>query len=175
MIYFIGNQYLIKIGFTNNLQARIDDFESDIPFDFEIFGVIEGDEVKEQYLHHVFKEFHVNREWFTYNQTIIDYANKYKIEVFVRRRKRHERDFSDLKQIRLKAGHTMKSAAELLNWNPATVDKVERKYHKDALNVKTLKKYLSIFGYELVIKKKDEEVSQGYVLQGNLFEYKKTA
>jgi DNA-binding XRE family transcriptional regulator len=157
MIYFIGSEYLIKIGFTDHIQERIDSFESDIPFDFEVFGIIEGDEIKEQYLHHVFKEFHVNREWFTYCQPIIDYVHKHKIEVPVKRRIRHKRDFSDLKKIRLSAGYTMKSAAELLNWNPATVYKVECKYPNDALTLKTLKKYLSIFNYEVVIKQRDGE------------------
>lgn len=66
MIYFIGNKKLniCKIGFSDRPYRRIDTIKNSIPFDLEIFSIIEGTIQEEKMYHSKYYEFRIKGEWF---------------------------------------------------------------------------------------------------------------
>ena len=77
MLYLIkspGNSgKILKIGYTNNIKKRLKSYRSDNP-DSELLATREGDEVFEHKLHKYFHRFKYTsgREWFYYNEEIVD-------------------------------------------------------------------------------------------------------
>lgn len=77
MLYLIkspGNSgKILKIGYTNNIKKRLKSYRSDNP-DAELLATREGDEVFEHKLHKYFHRFKYTsgREWFYYNEEIVD-------------------------------------------------------------------------------------------------------
>lgn len=63
-IYVLRSQHLIKIGFTDNLRARLSAFRSMVPTDVELVGHMPGDMAVEQHLHNRFAKHHFSGEWF---------------------------------------------------------------------------------------------------------------
>lgn len=155
MVYFIGNNELVKIGFTDNIQQRVSDFEGSLPFKFQIFAVIEGDEAKEQFLHNFFRKFHVEREWFKLSDEIKDFILiTEKLDIKITRRKEQVRHFGELKGLRLNAGLTMMQMGERIGVHATQVDKFEKRFEKGIGNIKSLIRYLDAIGYEFVIQKR---------------------
>lgn len=77
MLYLIkspGNSgKILKIGYTNKIKRRLDSYKSENP-DAELLATREGDEVFEHKLHKYFHRFKYTsgREWFYYNEEIVD-------------------------------------------------------------------------------------------------------
>lgn len=64
---------ILKIGYTNNIKKRLKSYKSDNP-DSELLATREGDESFEHKLHKYFHRFKytLGREWFYYNEEIVD-------------------------------------------------------------------------------------------------------
>lgn len=64
---------ILKIGYTNNIEKRLKSYKSDNP-DSELLATREGDEDFEHKLHKYFHRFKytLGREWFYYNEEIVD-------------------------------------------------------------------------------------------------------
>ena len=109
MIYLIQDAYIdendnfhkvLKIGYTSNIDSRMSQYTSH-NFGFKLLKTREGDEELEKLLHYHFnkyliKELH-NREWFEYNDEIINEFEKLekeelssKLSNFNKRRKVYE-------------------------------------------------------------------------------------
>ena len=84
MLYLIQSVYkddndnyhdILKIGFTNNLEKRLSHYTSH-NFGFKLLKTREGDEELEKLLHYHFNKYLIkesyNREWFEYNEEIIN-------------------------------------------------------------------------------------------------------
>ncbi len=66
MIYFAHNKArnAVKIGFSENLEARFKVLQTASLDPLELIGTIEGDRTAEKELHRKFKQFRINGEWF---------------------------------------------------------------------------------------------------------------
>ena len=64
---------ILKIGYTNDIKRRLDSYKSENP-DSELLATREGDEAFEHKLHKYFHRFKYTsgREWFYYNEEIVD-------------------------------------------------------------------------------------------------------
>lgn len=106
MLYLIkspGNcGKILKIGYTNNIEKRLKSYKSDNP-DSELLATREGDEAFEHKLHKYFHRFKytLGREWFYYNEEIVDEFKTIQEEHLVSREELIEKinpilDISDL-------------------------------------------------------------------------------
>lgn len=65
MIYFIKNRTFVKIGYTSNLNRRLNELQIGSPKQLKLIGLMEGDYQTEAGLHEAFKKHRVkNTEWF---------------------------------------------------------------------------------------------------------------
>ena len=74
MVYVIGNDEIIKIGYTKNassLKRRIKSLQTGCPFTLKIIKTFPKWTMKEERnLHKRFEEFRTSGEWFTYTDII---------------------------------------------------------------------------------------------------------
>ena len=114
MIYLIQDAYIdendnfhkvLKIGYTSNIDSRISQYTSH-NFGFKLLKTREGDEELEKLLHYHFNKYLIkeshNREWFEYNDEIINEFEKLekeelssKLSNFNKRRKVYEEKITD--------------------------------------------------------------------------------
>lgn len=68
-VYFIGNSEAVKIGYTNNLHTRLHSIRTGNPQSIELLAHFESSNVvdDEKQLHHEFRDFRMNGEWFKCN------------------------------------------------------------------------------------------------------------
>jgi hypothetical protein len=66
MIYFIGNKDLdiCKIGYSKRPYRRIESLRKSVPFELEIYSIIEGSISEEKIYHSKYFEFKIKGEWF---------------------------------------------------------------------------------------------------------------
>ncbi len=69
-VYFARGGPYVKIGFSTNINGRIDTIRNAAPFAVEIAGLMVGDQSLETELHRKFKTHRVNREWFNWCEEI---------------------------------------------------------------------------------------------------------
>ena len=114
MIYLIQDAYIdendnfhkiLKIGYTSNIDSRMSQYISH-NFGFKLLKTREGDEELEKLLHYYFNKYLIkeshNREWFEYNDEIINEFEKLekeesssKLSNFNKRRKVYEEKITD--------------------------------------------------------------------------------
>ena len=84
MIYLIKSGNYLKIGYSNDVKKRLQNYITHNP-DIVLLDTIEGDESIEKMLHNLCKEFKLNnkQEWFHLNPFIIDVWNSLKDSEFV--------------------------------------------------------------------------------------------
>lgn len=70
MLYLIESQGFLKIGFSNDIDKRIDSYHTENP-KFEVISIREGDRKDESYLHFLFKDYIDHREWMKYENFIV--------------------------------------------------------------------------------------------------------
>lgn len=77
MIYFIRDAAFgaIKVGFTLNLENRVDALEGTMKRKLEIIGIIKGDQQDEKRLHAKFSDLHLQGEWFRETPEFINEIN----------------------------------------------------------------------------------------------------
>ena len=114
MIYLIQDAYIdkndnfhkiLKIGYTSNIDSRISQYISH-NFGFKLLKTREGDEELEKLLHYYFNKYLIkeshNREWFEYNDEIVNEFEKLekeelssKLSNFNKRKKVYEEKITD--------------------------------------------------------------------------------
>lgn len=84
MVYLIKSGNYLKIGYSNDVKKRLQNYTTHNP-DIVLLDTIEGDESIEKMLHNLCKEFRLNnkQEWFHLNPFIIDVWNSLKDSEFV--------------------------------------------------------------------------------------------
>lgn len=84
MLYLIKSGNYLKIGYSNNVDKRLESYRTCNP-DFIVLDTIEGDEKLEKTLHKICKEFKVEnrQEWFYLDPFIINTWNKLKESDFI--------------------------------------------------------------------------------------------
>ncbi len=63
-IYAIGDDYLVKIGWSKHPKNRYSKIRADSPVDCQLFGVIDGSTEDEAKLHKHFRPWHLRGEWY---------------------------------------------------------------------------------------------------------------
>lgn len=65
VVYFVENYGLVKIGRTNNLERRLKQFKTTMPF-MRVLRVYNARDMfeLEKYFHKLYKRFHVRGEWY---------------------------------------------------------------------------------------------------------------
>lgn len=76
MIYLIQSDNFLKIGFTNDLKARMNAYNTHNP-KFKLINSKEGTTEDEKTLHNKFKHLKSKTEWFVFSEEIIDGFNNY--------------------------------------------------------------------------------------------------
>lgn len=80
-VYFIAyERHGIKIGYTRNLQGRLNQLRIASPFPLTLIGSIETDDPEslERYAHQFFDAYKINSEWFSIDEIeIFDFINRY--------------------------------------------------------------------------------------------------
>lgn len=69
MIYFIKTGEAVKIGYTQDVEARLKTYRTHNP-DVTLLRVIPGDKDTEKFLHDKLKIHRTTGEWFTYNENV---------------------------------------------------------------------------------------------------------
>lgn len=69
-IYFVSDEENVKIGYTNNIEKRINQLQTGNAKELKLLFFIKGNKKVEEFLHGYFKEFHVKGEWFKINEYI---------------------------------------------------------------------------------------------------------
>lgn len=84
MLYLIKSGDFLKIGYSNNVNKRLESYRTCNP-DFIVLDTIEGDEKLEKALHKICKEFKIEnrQEWFYLDPFIINTWNKLKKTDFI--------------------------------------------------------------------------------------------
>lgn len=77
-VYFIqaGPNGPIKVGFAENVQARLSKIRADNPAECALIGLIEGDEEAEQSLHRQLSAHRLRGEWFAPHPAVLAAAAK---------------------------------------------------------------------------------------------------
>lgn len=77
MIYFFTNGSNIKIGYTKNIEKRLQQLNTGSDYRLYSLGYIDGGLEKEKELHKLFSKerIRINAEWFFPSKNLIDYIN----------------------------------------------------------------------------------------------------
>ena len=76
MLYLIKSGKYTKIGYTNNIHTRMQNYRTHNPR-IQILGFRKGDIQLEKYYHNIFKNRRINKEWFLIPDYIIFYLVKH--------------------------------------------------------------------------------------------------
>lgn len=64
-VYFLYCAGFIKIGVTKGLIRRLKEIQIGTPFPSQAVLLLRGGKLTEEYMHHLFSEYHHRGEWFT--------------------------------------------------------------------------------------------------------------
>jgi len=73
-IYVVGDDYLVKIGWSKTPNIRYSKIKSDSPVDCRLWGVIDGSRQDEAQLHKRFQEQHLRGEWFFNDGSVAEFV-----------------------------------------------------------------------------------------------------
>lgn len=74
MIYLISHENkFVKIGYTKNIHKRLSQLQTSSPVKLDVLYLIEGDTNLEKELHKLFGHLVTSGEWFTFDDSILDY------------------------------------------------------------------------------------------------------
>lgn len=76
MLYLIKSGKYVKIGYTDNIRSRIQNYRTHNPT-VEVLGLRDGDNSMEQKYHEIFKHRLFQGEWFELPEYMIKYLVKY--------------------------------------------------------------------------------------------------
>lgn len=74
LVYFIGSNEYVKIGTTTDLSGRFRTIANGLPFEVDLFGVLNGGEKEENAVQRKFRHLHTRLEWFVFHQDIRDFV-----------------------------------------------------------------------------------------------------
>jgi hypothetical protein len=77
-VYFVQAGEYIKIGYTSNIQKRLDSLQTGQPLEIKCLCLIKGDRRVESSLHKKFGEYRVRREWFSMSDELMQYIQTLK-------------------------------------------------------------------------------------------------
>ena len=83
-VYFLYCAGFIKIGVTKGLIRRLKEIQVGTPFPAQAVLLLRGGKLTEEYMHHLFREYHHHGEWFTLGtklrELIVSHAPAYCIQ-----------------------------------------------------------------------------------------------
>jgi len=82
IVYFVGFNGFVKIGFSVNVERRIRDLQKGAPYRLEVYAAIPGSLNDEKQLHRRFIRHRTDiGEWFHYSDEIKAYINSFRVAV----------------------------------------------------------------------------------------------
>jgi len=75
-IYFIGDDHIVKIGISTNVERRLQQLQKIKSTQFKIYHTFEGSFSHEKVLHERFKKYALGGEWFLLNPEILEFINR---------------------------------------------------------------------------------------------------
>lgn len=73
-VYFIATSSAVKIGFSENVPARMDALQTANSEKLELLGAIHGDAKLERFLQKKLEDHRLNREWFKKNDVVLSFV-----------------------------------------------------------------------------------------------------
>jgi hypothetical protein len=70
VIYFVGYDNYVKIGFSTNPKTRVDDLQTGAPKPLKTYLILKGTLEDERRHHEMFAAHRLNGEWFRYSDEI---------------------------------------------------------------------------------------------------------
>jgi len=155
MIYFIGNNEQIKIGYSKKVKNRISSIKTACPFELTLSLIISGDKTKEKELHSKFNKDRVKGEWFTLSEDIRQYISENQINNIDLKIISRKRKIKKLTNLRNSCGLTLKQISDNINVTPQSVFDMEMSFENGSINLNTLKKYLKGINHTFSIEFKE--------------------
>jgi DNA-binding XRE family transcriptional regulator len=153
MVYFIGNNDIVKIGYSkdiNSLKNRLISIQTGNHTKVEILLLLDGDFDYEKTLHNKFKSYRASGEWFSKSGEINSFIETNKINsLFVSDKKNDDK--LTLKTLRKLQGISLQSLAENLHITKQSAFKIEKRYEEEAATVKKIRAYANALGYDVHI------------------------
>jgi DNA-binding XRE family transcriptional regulator len=154
MIYFIGNDDYIKIGYSKNLNTinkRLPSLQTGCPFVIDLFLVINGDIKKEKELHSTFKNYLTSGEWFLNSSEIKNFIEESKKNSLITKENLNCRNIT-LKDLRKSKNYSLREIGEKINMTPQSVKETEDRFLDESITIKSLKKYAKAIDCDVEIK-----------------------
>ena len=151
MVYFIKQNDYIKIGYTNNLNKRLNQLQVSSPVKLEVLGIIKGSLEDESNYHKMFSKYHSYGEWFSCNEELITHIDKLDKELMWKYgfTQNETTPIGLIKSCRIEKNLSLDELGELLGMTKQAVLDAERREMQGRITIKNLYKLLNIMDYKL--------------------------
>jgi len=146
MIYFIRCKNFVKIGYSDNIQKRLNKFRCENPFDLVLINSMEGDRSVELDTHNYFKELHHKGDWFLEDERMYNIKEVPKTNTFKKKINtllRDEESTKLLEEYKKKKIFIHEKLFTRYGW-----DKLDKRsineYNKELTGVANYKTYLNV-------------------------------
>lgn len=151
MIYFVGFQDYIKIGYTADPIRRLEAIKQALPGESVVYAIIEGNRELEKELHDTFAINRARGEWFYYNDTLMKFIREQKdvserFGIYNGGAKYFDTD--PITAHRMRLGLTQERLATILGISRQAVCKMEESARKGTVKLSTLQRVAEVTGYE---------------------------
>ena len=151
MIYFIKANDRIKIGYATDPIKRLSSIQTSCPYKLEVILIIDGNYEKESEIHKEFVALRTSGEWFRYEDPLIKYIEKERIND-----RRYEfgffgEDFLGNGQVlRYRKMHilSLRELGEKLSISAPSVKEIQDRERAGTVNINVLKKVAEALGYK---------------------------
>lgn len=153
MIYFIGNDDTVKIGYSKNintLKNRLTSIQTGNHTRIEILLLLDGDFDYEKTLHNRFKNYRTSGEWFSKSDEINSFIEENKINSLCIPYEENN-DKLTLKTLRKLQRVSVQSLAENLSITKQSVSEFEKRYEDETTTIKKIRAYANALGYDVHI------------------------
>ena len=153
MVYFIKVNNRVKIGYSNNMDKRINGLKTSNPYsnEIELLLLIDGERDIEKKLHKKFSDIRICGEWFLYSSEIKEFIKSNIDRNITISLNDNTSDINLIKQIRHNNKLTLSDIANILNITPQGVKDTEDAFLNKSISIKRLEKLLIIYGYKIEI------------------------
>jgi len=152
MIYLISHENkFVKIGYTKNIHKRLTQLQTSSPVKLDVLYLIEGDTNLEKELHKLFGHLVTSGEWFTFNDSILDYFKDKECllwsEGFTQSEKYPVIGF--IKTERLKNNLSLQQLGEMYGCTAQSMREIEQREIQGSLTIGILHKIAKLFNKKL--------------------------
>lgn len=152
MIYLISHENkFVKIGFTKNIHKRLSQLQTSSPVKLEVLHLIEGDVNLEKKLHLLFGNLVVSGEWFTFDDSILNYFKDKECLLWSEGFTPPEKNslIGLIKTERLKNNLSLEALGEMYGCTAQSMREIEQREINGSLTINILHKIAKLFNKKL--------------------------